>query len=67
MNNDNIILINALSTLKEVCKNQNKTKLANALDMAIAEIQEKDKLNLKFNDCLIKVVEFSKRNNIKKS
>lgn len=62
MNNDNIILINALCTLKEVCKNQNKTKLANALDMAIAEIQEKDKLNLKFNDCLIKVVEFSKRN-----
>lgn len=62
MNNDNIILINALCTLKEVCENQNKTKLANALDMAIAEIQEKDKLNLKYNECLMKVVEASKRN-----
>ena len=62
MNNENTMLINALSTLKEVCENQNKTKLANALDMAIAEIQEKDKLNLKFNECLIKVVDFSKRN-----
>ena len=43
MNNDNIILINALYTLKEVCENQNKTKLASALDMAIAEIKEKCK------------------------